>query len=62
MYTLLLQVSMTNTVMVDTNVNAVLRPLTEKEREVQEEIERRFFELLPQKHWEGWSSGNTGRQ
>ena len=39
--------------MVDTNVDAVLRPLTEKEREVQEEIERRFFKPLPQKHWEG---------
>ena len=36
-------VSMSDTVMVDTNVDAVLRPLTEKEREVQEEIERRFF-------------------
>ena len=37
--------------MVDTNVDAVLtRPLTEKEQEVQEEIERRFFQLL---HWEG---------
>ena len=55
-------VSMSDTVMVDTNVDAVLRPLTEKEREVQEEIERRFFKPLPQKHWEGWSSGNTGRQ
>ena len=40
--------------MVDTNVDAVLmRPLTEKEQEVQEEIERRFFQLLPQRHWEG---------
>ena len=27
-------VSMSDTVMVDTNVDAVLRPLTEKEREV----------------------------
>ena len=40
--------------MVDTNVDAVLmRPLTEKEQEVQEEIERRFFQLLSQRHWEG---------
>ena len=31
-------VSMSDTVMVDTNVDAVLRPLTEKEREVQEEM------------------------
>ena len=46
-------VSMSDTAMVDTNVDAVLRPLTEKEKEVQEEIERRFFKPLPQKHWEG---------
>ena len=46
-------VSMMDTAMVDTNVDAVLRPLTEKEREVQEEIERRFFQPLPQRHWEG---------
>ena len=32
---------------------AVLRPLTEKEREVQEEIERRFFKPLLLKHLEG---------
>ena len=31
-------VSMSDTVMVDTNVDAVLRPLTEQEREVQEEM------------------------
>ena len=46
-------VSMSDTVMVDTNVDAVLRPLTEKTWEVQEEIEKKFFKLLPQKHWEG---------
>ena len=46
-------VSMMDTTMVDTNVDAVLRPLTEKEREVQEEIEKSFFQLLPQRHWEG---------
>ena len=43
--------------MVDTNVDAVLRPLTEKEREVQEKIEKRFFKPLPQKHWEGPTQG-----
>ena len=47
-------VSMMDTAMMDTNVDAVLmRPLTEKEQEVQEEIERRFFQLLSQRHWEG---------
>ena len=43
--------------MVHTNVDAVLRPLTEKEREVQEEIEMRFSKPLPQKHWGGGAQG-----
>lgn len=53
MYTLLLQVtttpvSMSDTVMVDTNVDAVLETTDrEGEREVQEEIESRFFKPLP---------------
>ena len=41
--------------MVDTNVDAVLRPLTEKERVVQEVLQTTPTETL-----RGWSSGNTG--
>ena len=44
---------MTDQAMVDANVDAVLRPLTDKEKEVQKEIERRFFKPLKQRHWEG---------
>ena len=44
---------MMNRAMVNTNVDAVLRPLTDKEEEVKEEIERSFFRPLKQRHWEG---------
>ena len=39
--------------MVDANVDAVLRPLSDKEKEVKEVIERSFFQPLKQRHWEG---------
>ena len=37
----------------DTNLDAVCRPLTEREREVKDYVMKHFFEPLKQKHWEG---------
>ena len=34
-------------------MDAVCRPLTEREREVKDYIMKHFFEPLKQKHWEG---------
>ena len=39
--------------MLDRNLSAILDPMTEKEKRVKEEIERRFFSRLSQRHWEG---------
>ena len=37
----------------NSNVDAVLRPLTDTEREVKEYIEKTYFVPLAQRHWEG---------
>lgn len=37
----------------ESNLDATLRPLTEKEKEVKDYIEKTFFAPLPQRHWEG---------
>lgn len=39
--------------LIDKNLDAALRPLTEREQEVQEIILERFFRPLEVKHWEG---------
>lgn len=46
-------VSMNDNDMVDMNIDAVLTPLTEKEREVMDHMEKNFFRPLKQRHWEG---------
>ena len=39
-------IAITDKEMLDKNIASTLTPLTEKEREVQEEIERRFFQRV----------------
>ena len=44
---------MTNTAMVDSNIDAALRPLTNHEQEVKEYLEKKIFADLTHRHWEG---------
>ena len=46
-------VSMCDTVTVDKNLDGALRPLTDKEEEVKDYIEKTYFTPLSQRHWEG---------
>ena len=38
--------------MVDANIDAVLNPLSSKEKVVMHEMETKFFRPLKQRHWE----------
>ena len=46
-------VSMTNTAIVDSNIDAALCPLTDHEQEVKEYLEKKVFGDLTHRHWEG---------
>ena len=46
-------VAITDKDMLDKNIQSAFTLLTDKERELQKEVERRFFEPLKQRHWEG---------
>lgn len=39
--------------MLEKNIDAVVTPLTDREREVKEVLESQFFSQLSQSHWEG---------
>lgn len=46
-------VTMNDTAMLERNIDAVCRPLTEKEREVRDYVIDHYFKPLKQNHWEG---------
>ena len=51
----------------ESNLDAVLRPLTEQEEQVADYLEKAFFAPLPQRHWESvelkayWDTINNKR-
>ena len=46
-------VSMCDMKILESNLDSALRPLTEKEEEVKDYVEKHFFAPLSQRHWEG---------
>ena len=53
--------AITDKEMLDKNIQSALTSLTEREREVKDEVERRFFKPLVQQHWEGVEVGDYWR-
>ena len=39
--------------MLEKNIDSVLNPLTDEEREAKKYLEETFFKPLPTRHWEG---------
>ncbi len=44
---------MCDQVILESNLDAVLRPLSDKEEQVKEYVEKTYFVPLSQRHWEG---------
>ena len=55
-------VSMYDTSILESNLDAVLRPLTEQDEQVVDHLEKAFFAPLPQRHWEGVELKPIGTQ